>query len=96
MSFKVRFTGERITEESAHYGDFAEAGWIDPNYSKTVLFQDRDDVSVYSLADKEDAVELIRSHIGSTHSDDDETFYALDGRQEGTDYWMYAAHIEEV
>ena len=93
--FEVRFTGERITEESAAEGDAAERGWVNPSWSRKRLYAKRENVAYTAFDTREEAEEHIESILGSYTSDDRENYYAEDADQdlETGDYWKYAAHI---
>lgn len=96
--FLVRFTGERITEESAAQGDAAERGWVNPSWSRTTLYAEQDKVPYTGFDTREEAEAFIESTIGSYTTDDGENYYADDSDldKETGDYWKYAAHVEEV
>lgn len=96
--FEVRFTGERITEESAGQGDAAERGWVNPSWNRKQLYPKQADVRATGFDTREEAEEFIESIIGSYTTDDGENYYAEDSDldKETGDYWKYAAHIEEV
>ena len=96
MYYWVRFTGERITEESAANGDVAERGWIDPVFSWHELFDAKNDARAYRFDSLDEVLDFIHDEIGDTEDIDGDTFYAVDSRQdfETGDYWNYAAHIE--
>lgn len=90
----VRFTADRITEESAAEGMAAESGWIDPIRARDIM-PEREDVAPYGFDSREEAVAWIPSVIGEVETSDEETFYAVDSVQdkETGDYWRYAAHL---
>lgn len=90
----VRFTADRITEESSSEGMAAESGWIDPMNMKEI-FPNREDVGVYGFGTWDAAVEWVETVIGSIETGDRETFYTVDAQMDMItgDYWRYAAHI---
>lgn len=92
----VRFTADRITEESAAEGMAAESGWVDPIRARDIQ-PNREDVAPYGFGSREEAVEWIESVIGAIETGDYETYYAIDAVQdmETGDYWKYAAHLSE-
>ena len=90
----VRFTADRITEESGAEGMAAESGWIDPMNMKEI-FPNREDVGVYGFGTWGEAVEWIESVIGAVETTDGESYYGIDSQMDMItgDYWRYAAHI---
>lgn len=96
--FSVQFTADVVTEESANVGDFARSGWIDPQFSKTVLFEAGGDVPSFKFDTREEAEEFIESHIGTADSFDGEDWYASDSHTdlESGENWSYHARIEEI
>lgn len=96
--YKIKFTGERVTEESAEQGDFAEAGWIDPQFSFKVVHEEAEDVPTFFAETFDEAAELIENYIGMTETDGGGSFYAVDSKldYETGDTWSYAAHVEEI
>lgn len=90
----VRFTADRITEESASEGMAAESGWIDPMRMKDI-HPNREDVGVYGFGTKAEALEWVETVIGSVETSDEESYYSIDAQQDmyTGDYWRYAAHI---
>ena len=92
----VRFTAERITEESAAEGMAAESGWIDPIRARDIQ-PNREDVAPYGFGTRKDAVEWIESVIGAVETSDGESYYGIDAQQDMKtgDYWRYAAHLSE-
>lgn len=95
--FEVRFTGERVTEESAAKGEPAERGWVNPSWSRKRLYPNKSDSRAQGFDTREDAEAFIESVLGAYTSDFGENYYAEDADQdkETGDYWKYAAHIEE-
>lgn len=93
----VRFTADRITEESAAEGMAAESGWIDPMRMKDIR-ENREDVGVYGFGTKAAAVEWVESVIGAVETTDGESYYGIDSKQDiiTGDYWSYAAHISST
>lgn len=79
------------TEEELH-------GWIDWNWSRTQLHENKEDVRALELEDGQDTQTFIESILGAVHTDDGETFYAVDGETDGMTgiSWSWAAHVEEV
>ena len=92
----VRFTADRITEESAAEGMAAESGWIDPIRARDIR-PNREDVAPYGFSSREEAVEWVESVIGAIETGNYVTYYGVDAQQdmETGDYWMYAAHLSE-
>jgi hypothetical protein len=95
--FEVRFTADVTTPESAEFGGYDRSGWIDPDYSKTTLFDSYKDVTTYRFDAREEAETFIESTIGEADSYDGSTWYAADGHDDYVtgENWSYAAHIEE-
>lgn len=96
--FEVRFTADVVTEESAASGDYDRSGWIDPEFSKTQLFDVREDVKIYRFDSREEAEKFILETIGDHDSYDGFAWYAADTHEDYVtgDSWSYAAHIEEA
>lgn len=96
--FQVAITGERIGSD-AEEGNFSESGWIDPQWSMTVLHSEREDVRVAEFETLGEAVEYIEETIGYVDDGSNgETFYAADTFLDFStgDSWSYAGHITEV
>lgn len=93
----VRFTADRITEESGAEGMAAESGWIDPIRMKEI-YPNRSDVGVYGFGTWAEAVEWVETVIGAVETGDRETFYTVDAELDMItgDYWRYAAHISDT
>ena len=92
-------TGERHTAESTAFGNFAEAGWVDPRYSMRELFDSRNDVSpIFKEWEQHDSLpdilrcedfdqrirEVLADTLGAYEDNGDGTFYASD-----TKIWEY-------
>lgn len=94
--FLVRFTADRITEESAAEGMAAESGWVDPKWSRRKLHDDPKYVTAAGFDTLAECQEYIESVIGATEPTEGDTYYAVDAEQdvETGDHWKYAAHIE--
>lgn len=92
---KLRFTADRITEDSATEGLAAESGWINPDYSKKEIFEDQTEPEIFET--KEEALERIEEVLGAYTTDNEQDFYGVDNDQDTItgDYYGYAAHIEE-
>ena len=95
--FTVTFTADVVTEESADFGDYDRSGWIDPKFSKSVIFDDKADVTHFVFDSLESAEDFIRETIGDYDSYDGFTWYATDSHDdyETGENYSYAAHIEE-
>jgi hypothetical protein len=96
--FEVSFTADVVTEESAAHGDADRRGWVDINWSRTMVHENKEDVRVHLFDTREEAEEFIESEIGSADSYDGEHWYAADSHtdlQTGED-WSYCGHITEV
>lgn len=96
--FTVRFTGERITEESAAEGMPAESGWADPQWSRRKLHEEQKSVRATGFDTLTEAQEFIESTIGPYEPTEapEGPYYQIDAEQdlETGDYWKFAAHIE--
>ena len=94
--FLVRFTADRITEESAAEGMPAESGWVNPGSLKDI--REHAGVRAVGFDTLAECQEYIESTIGTTEPTEGDTYYAVDSEQdlETGDYWKYAAHIETV
>lgn len=94
--FLVRFTGERITEESAAHGDAAERGWVEPSWNRKNLREKQEDVRATGFYTLAEAEEFIESILGAYQPTEGGTYYAEDSEQDAEtgDYWRYAAHVE--
>lgn len=77
------------TEENYH-------GWIDLNWNRFQLLEDKELVGHHDVEDGENALDVIESLIGAVEISDGETFYAQDGQtnMESGEVWIYAAHLE--
>lgn len=96
--FEVAFTGEKVTEESAAFGDAEERGWVDIRWSRKEFYMDKEDVRTFEFDTREEAEKFIESEIGSADSYDGYTWYAADPDIDyvtGASY-SYAAHVTEV
>lgn len=87
-------TGERVTPESAEFGDAESRGWVDPRWSMRVFYESRNDVTpvidewlpgstmVDGLAETpEEFAERVRdalNYIGPVEDNGDGTFYTAD------------------
>ena len=93
----VRFTADRITEESASEGMAAESGWIDPIRARDIQ-PNREDVAPYGFGTRAEAVDWIESVIGAVETTDGESYYGIDSQMDMItgDYWRYAAHISST
>jgi hypothetical protein len=96
----AHMTGERITAESAEFGDAAERGWVDPSWSRTVFHESRNDVRpiVSEDLDSEDLADYVREAIeelGAYEDNGDGTFYAADSDSDYVtgDEFRYALHF---
>ncbi len=98
MKFEVAFTADVVDEESAANGDARERGWIDPRWSMTQVYENREDVTVETFDTREEAEAYIEETIGNYDSFDGETWYAQDPHEDYKtgDTWSYAGHITEV
>lgn len=94
-------TGESVTPESAAHGDWAEHGWVDPQWSLRVFHDSRNDVRpLLDMAeDDPDLAESVRDvlseYLGSYADNGDGTFYGQDSSEDyqtGTSY-TYAVHF---
>lgn len=97
--FTVRFTGERITEESASEGMPAESGWVNiHSYSRRTMIEDRSKVTSHGFDTLAEAQEYIDSQIGPCEPVEapEGAYYQMDAEQDikTGDYFKYAAHIE--
>lgn len=94
--FEVRFTADRITEESASEGLAAENGFIVPNWSMRKIVADSE-VVPETFETRKDAVEHIERTIGAVYADGGDRFYSEDEDLDFAtgDRWMYAGHITE-
>lgn len=91
--FSVQFTADVFnpdTEEEFH-------GWLDPQWSKTQLFELDTDVKTYEFDTREEAEEFIESEIGVADSFDGEDWYSADAHMdlESGGNWSYHARITE-
>lgn len=98
MKFEVSFTADVVTEESAAEGMAARSGWVDKAWSRTEVFENKEDVRVHLFDTREEAEEFIESEIGSADSYDGEDWYAADPHE---DYRTgesvhYCGHITEL
>ena len=95
--FTVTFTADVVTPESAEHGDYDRSGWIDPKWSKTVIYDEYKDVTHFVFDDREAAEAFILETIGDADSYDGYTWYAADSDDDYVtgENWSYAAHIEE-
>lgn len=91
-------TGEKVTEESAEHADFADHGYVDPNWSMTD-FQDRNNAGTLFSApeDDPDLADYVREALSNVfpYADNgDGSFY---GQSETTDdegsSYTYAVHF---
>lgn len=80
-----------VTEEESH-------GWIDWNWSRTQLHENKEDVRTLELEDDENVWKFIENLIGEIDLQSRSTYYAADSV---TDYvtglsYTYAAHVEQA
>lgn len=95
--FRVRFTADVVTEESAALGDVDRRGWVDPKWSMREVFDGREDVRSEVFDTEAEALKYIADTIGAYDDNGDGTYYSQDASQDWKtgEYWSYAAHIEE-
>lgn len=91
---KLRFTAERITEESAAEGMAAESGWVEAG-NKHQIYEEQTPAEEFET--REEVMARIEEVIGSYEGEDGENFYGvdLDNDYVSGDSYRYAAHIEE-
>ena len=89
-------SGSKVKFNSDRDGDYAEErGWIDPPWSMTELFENRNDVRSVLMAseDADDFDELVKDVIEGYESNGDGTFYGNDCKNVNGECWQYAIHF---
>lgn len=96
--FRVRFTADLITE--VEDGELeTESGWVDWNWTRWDVEENREDVRFFDFETREEAEEFIGDELGAVeHDEGSDNYYAADtvqNYQTGVNA-RYAAHIEEL
>ena len=103
---RIYATGNRVTEESAMHGDYAERGWVSAIGDKHI-YQSRDDVRpIYEINVSEfhgdiekhkeviAEIDAIIESLGAYYSDSGSTLYMEDAvtDYQSADWYSYAIH----
>lgn len=96
--YEVAFTGDVTDPESASEGMYREAGWVNPEWSMRVLYENKEDIKVYVFDTLEEAEAKIEEVIGETDTDGGGSYYAKDSSSDYRtgDEWSYAGHVTEL
>lgn len=96
--FEVSFTADVTTPESASAGMADRSGWVDIEFSRRQVFENKEDVRVHLFDTLEAAEEFIESEIGSADSYDGEHWYAADVKDDYQtgEQWSYCGHVKEL
>lgn len=94
MSYVIKYTATSVDPDNS---EDVEVGWVDQAYSRTVLYENAEDVRGETVETLEEAIDRITVVLGDIEEDNGRGTYYVAGELSDIEtgrVYTYAAHVE--